>query len=236
FGNWNTHVVNGAVYALAYDLVNDFEPVAPIAAGPCLIVANRTIPANDLKDLVAWLKANPDRASAGTAGVGGSTGQLGGVCFRNMTGTRFGFVPYRGAGPAMQDLVAGQIDLMFDIAGNSLPQVRAGTIKAIAVMANSRITAAPDIPTVDEAGLPGLYLSGWYALFAPKGTPKNVIDRLNAAVGDALSDPAVRSRLADQRQGLPKREQQTPAALAALQKAEIEKWWPIIKAANIKGE
>jgi tripartite-type tricarboxylate transporter receptor subunit TctC len=189
-----------------------------------------------LKELVAWLKANPDRASAGTAGVGGSTGQVGGVFFRNMTGTRFGFVPYRGAGPAMQDLMAGQIDLMFDIAGNSLPQVRAGTIKAIAVMANSRIAAAPDIPTVDEAGLPGLYLSGWYAVFAPKRTPKEIIATLNAAVRHALADQGVGKQLADLGMEIFPREQQTPVALAVLQKSEIDKWWPIIKAAGIRAE
>jgi len=236
FGNWNTHVVNGAVYALAYDLMNDFAPIAPIAAGPCLIVANKAIPANNLKDLVAWLKANPDRASVGTAGVGGSTGQVGGVFFRNMTGTRFGFVPYRGAGPALQDLVAGQIDLMFDLAANSLPQVRAGTVKAIAVMSNSRTAAAPDIPTVDEAGLPGLYLSGGYAVFAPKRTPKEIIAKLNAAVRHALADQGVGKQLADLGMEIFSPDQQTPEALAALQRSEIDKWWPIIKAANIKAE
>jgi len=236
FGNWNTHVVNGAVYALTYDLIKDFEPIAPIAAGPCLIVANKNIPANNLKDLVAWLKANPDRATAGTAGVGGSMGQVGGVFFRNMTGTRFGFVPYRGAGPAMQDLVAGQIDLMFDIAGNSLPQVRAGTIKAIAVMANSRMAAASDIPTVDEGGLPSLYLSGWYAVFAPKRTPNAIITKLNAAVRHALADQGVEKQVAGLGLQIFSPDQQTPEALATLQKAEIEKWWPIIKAAGIKAE
>ena len=193
------------------------------------------MPADDLKGLIAWLKANPEKASQGHPGVG-SPGHVSGVLFQNISGTRFQFVPYRGGGPAMQDLVAGQIDMMIEPPTAPLPQVRAGTIKVYAVTANSRMAAAPDIPTVDEAGLSGLYLSNWYALFAPKGTPKNVIDRLNAAVGDALADPAVRSRLAEQGQELPTREQQTPAALAALQNAEIEKWWPIIKTANIKGE
>jgi tripartite-type tricarboxylate transporter receptor subunit TctC len=234
-GLWNTHVANGALYTLSYDVMRDFEPISLFASNPHLIVAKKTMPADDLKGLIAWLKANPEKASQGHPGVG-SPGHVSGVLFQNISGTRFQFVPYRGGGPAMQDLVAGQIDMMIEPPTASLPQVRAGTIKAYAVTANSRMAAAPDIPTVDEAGLPGLYLSNWYALFAPKGTPKNVIDRLNAAVGDALADPAVRSRLAEQGQELPTREQQTPAALVALQKTEIEKWWPIIKAANIKGE
>jgi tripartite-type tricarboxylate transporter receptor subunit TctC len=234
-GLWNTHVANGALYTLSYDVMKDFEPISLFASNPHLIVAKKTMPADDLKGLIAWLKANPEKASQGHPGVG-SPGHVSGVLFQNISGTRFQFVPYRGGGPAMQDLVAGQIDMMIEPPTASLPQVRAGTIKAYAVTANSRMAAAPDIPTVDEAGLPGLYLSNWYALFAPKGTPKNVIDRLNAAVGDALADPAVRSRLAEQGQELPTREQQTPAALVALQKTEIEKWWPIIKAANIKGE
>jgi tripartite-type tricarboxylate transporter receptor subunit TctC len=234
-GLWNTHVANGALYPLSYDVMKDFEPISLFASNPYVIVAKKTMPADDLKGLIAWLKANPDRASEGHPGVG-SPGHVGGVLFQNISSTRFQFVPYRGAGPAMQDLVAGQIDMMIEAPTASLPQVRAGAIKAYAVTANTRMAAAPDIPTVDEAGLPGLYLSNWYALFAPKGTPKNVIDRLNAAVRDALADPAVRSRLADQGQELPSREQQTPAALVALQKAEIDRWWPIIKAANIKGE
>jgi tripartite-type tricarboxylate transporter receptor subunit TctC len=234
-GLWNTHVANGALYTLSYDVIKDFEPISLFASNPHLIVAKKTMPADDLKGLIAWLKANPEKASQGHPGVG-SPGHVSGVLFQNISGTRFQFVPYRGGGPAMQDLVAGQIDMMIEPPTASLPQVRAGTIKVYAVTANSRMAAAPDIPTVDEAGLPGLYLSNWYALFAPKGTPKNVIDRLNAAVGDALADPAVRSRLAEQGQELPTREQQTPAALVALQNAEIEKWWPIIKTANIKGE
>src|SRR5262245_1512717 len=207
-GLWNTHVANGALYTLSYDVMKDFEPISLFASNPHLIVAKRAMPADDLKGLIAWLKANPEKASQGHPGVS-SPGHVSGVLFQNISGTRFQFVPYRGGGPAMQDLVAGQIDMMIEPPTASLPQVRAGTIKVYAVTANSRIAAAPDIPTVDEAGLPGLYLSNWYALFAPKGTPKNVIDRLNAAVGDALSDPAVRSRLADQGQELPMREQQT---------------------------
>jgi len=235
FGNWPTHVLNGAVYALPYDVLKDFEPVAQLVNETMLIVARKTMPANDLKELIAWLKANPDKASVGTTGPGGVSHVLG-VFFQKETGTRFQFVPYRGVGPAMQDMVAGQIDMMFDLTANSLPQVRAGTIKGYAVTARSRLPALPDVPTVDEAGLPGFYASNWRALFVPKGTPKPIVDKLNAAVVDALADPAVRQRLADLGQEIPPREQQSPEALGTLQKAEIEKWWPIIKAANIRAD
>jgi tripartite-type tricarboxylate transporter receptor subunit TctC len=231
----STHVVNAAIYALPYDVVKDFEPISLIGSMSELVVARKTMPANDLDGLVAWLKANPDKASQATSGVG-SAGHVAGVFFQKVTGTRFGFVPYRGLAPAMQDLLAGQVDLMIDVPTSSLPQVRAGAIKAYAVTAKGRIAAAPDIPTVDEAGLPGFHASVWYALWAPKGTPKDVIAKLNAAVVDTLADPAVRQRLADIGQEIVAREQQTPEALGALQKAEIEKWWPILKAANIKGE
>jgi tripartite-type tricarboxylate transporter receptor subunit TctC len=232
-GQWDTHVANGATFPLAYDLMKDFEPVALISSNPFLVLARKTMPATDLKGLVAWLKANPDKASQAIPTAGS---HVAGVLFQKQTDTRFAFVPYRGGGPAMQDLVAGQIDMMIIQAAVALPQVRGGAIKAYAVTARSRFAAAPDVPTVDEAGLPGLHISGWFALFAPKGTPKPVIDRLNAAVVDALADPAIRARLADLGQEIPPREQQTPEALAAFHKAEVEKWWPIIKAANIKGE
>jgi tripartite-type tricarboxylate transporter receptor subunit TctC len=234
-GHWGPHVVNGAIYALQYDVLNDFEPVSLIATNPQIIVARKAMPAKDLQELVAWLKANSAKATQGTAGHG-SGSHVSGVYLQSITGARFQFVPYRGAGPAMQDLVAGQIDIMIDQAANSLPQVRAGTIKAYAVTDRSRLAAAPDIPTVDEAGVPGLHISIWHALWMPKGTPKDVITRINAAVVEALADANTRRRLADLGQEIPPPEQQNPQTLAAFHKAEIEKWWPIIKAANIKGE
>jgi tripartite-type tricarboxylate transporter receptor subunit TctC len=234
-GHWGTHVANGAIYALAYDVLRDFEPISLVTTQPYIIVARATMPANDLSSFVAWLKSNPDKATQGTSGVGSPT-HIFGAMFQAISGTRCQFVPYRGAAPALQDLVAGQVDFIVADAGTSLEQVRAGTIKAYAVTAKSRLTIAPDIPTVDEAGLPGFYASLWLGLWGPARTPKDVIARLNAAVVDAFGDPSVRSRLAGL--GLERfpREQQTPEALGAFQKAEIEKWWPIIKAANIKGE
>jgi tripartite-type tricarboxylate transporter receptor subunit TctC len=230
-GHWSTHVVNGAIYQLPYDVLNDFEPISLVAANPQLAVVRKSFPANNLKELIDWLKANPDKASQGTAGAG-SASHVSGVYFQKATGTRFQFVPYRGTGPAMQDLVAGQIDLMFDQAANSLPQVRNGSVKALAVTAASRLPSAPDIPTMDEAGMPGFYISVWHALWVPKG----ITAKLTGAVVEALADPAVRRRLDDLGQEIPPRDQQTPEVLFAHHKAEIEKWWPIIKAANVKGE
>ena len=232
-GQWDTHVANGATYPLAYDLMKDFEPIALISSNPFLVLARKTMPADDLKGLIVWLKANPDKATQAIPTAGS---HVAGILFQKQTDTRFAFVPYRGGAPAMQDLVAGQIDMMIIQAAVALPQVRGGAIKAYAVTARSRFAAAPGVPTVDEAGLPGLYISGWFALFAPKGTPKPVTDKLNAAVVDALGNANVRARLADLGQEIPPPEQQTPEALAAFHKAEVEKWWPIIKAANIKGE
>jgi tripartite-type tricarboxylate transporter receptor subunit TctC len=234
-GHWSTHVVNGAVYPLMHDVLKDFEPISLIATNSYLVVAKHAVPANDLKSFIAWLKANPDKASEGTAGPG-SPQHVGGVFFQQATGTRFLFVPYRGAAPAMQDLLASQIDFIIDDPTNSLPHVRAGKIKAFAVTARSRLAAAPDVPTVDEAGLPGFYFSRWHALWAPKGTPRDVITKLNSAVVGALADPAVSSRLTDLGQELFPREQQTPEALGAYHKAEIDKWWPMIKAAGIKAD
>ncbi|MDB5866666.1 MAG: hypothetical protein JWO70_4472 [Betaproteobacteria bacterium] len=234
-GHWSTHVVNGAVYPLQYDVFKDFDPVTLVSTNAYLIVAKNTVPANDLKSFIAWLKANPDKASEGTAGAG-SPQHIGGLFFQQATGTRFQFVPYRGAAPAMQDLLGGQIDMIIDDPTSSLPQVRAGKIKAFAVTAKARLAAAPEIPTVDEAGLSGFYFSRWHALWLPRGTPKDVIAKLNGAVVAALADPAVRPRLEGLGQEIFAREQQTPAALQAYHKAEIDKWWPIIKAANIRPE
>jgi tripartite-type tricarboxylate transporter receptor subunit TctC len=234
-GPMNSHVLTGAVYHLPFDLLRDFEPVALLANNPSVVVSRKDVPAKDLKDLIAWVKAKSDKALAGTSGVGAAT-HMGGILFETLTGTHLQFIPYRGAGPSMQALVAGQIDLVFDQLSNSLPQLQEGTIKSYAVMAKTRAAAAPDIPTVDEAGLPGFYLPVWTGMWAPKDTPKDIIDKLNQAVVESLADDTVRKRLADIGQEIYPREQQTPEALRAYQKAEVEKWWPIVKAAGIKAE
>jgi tripartite-type tricarboxylate transporter receptor subunit TctC len=234
-GHWSTNVINGAIYNLPYDLLTDLEPVSLLASNPQLIVANNNVPATDLKSLVAWIKSNPDKVSAGTAGPG-SASHIGGIYFQKFSGTSFLFVPYRGTGPAMQDLIGGQIQIMLDQSSNSLPQVRNKQVKAFAVTAKNRMSVAPEIPTVDELGMPGFYIAVWHGLWVPKGTPKPIIAKLTAAVQTALADPNVRKRLIDLGQEIPPVEQQTPEALRAFQKAEIEKWWPIVKAANIKVE
>jgi tripartite-type tricarboxylate transporter receptor subunit TctC len=234
-GTVSTHILTGALYSLSYDLLKDFEPVALLGAEPLVIVAKKSMPANNLGELIAWLRANPGKASAGTAGAG-TAGHVTGVLFQKETRTSYQFVPYRGVGPAMQDLVAGQVDLEMDPSSNFLPQVRAGSIKAYAVTAKTRLGAAPDIPTVDEAGLPGFYASLWYGLWVPKATPHDIVATLNAAVMAALASAPVRQRLAELGTEITPRDQQAPDVLAAYQKAEIEKWWPLIKAAGIKPE
>jgi tripartite-type tricarboxylate transporter receptor subunit TctC len=234
-GHWATHVINAAIYPLQYDVLKDLEAVGMICANPLMVVARSSFPAKDLGELIAWLKANPDKASVGTAGVG-SGSHMGGVYFQSATGTKIQYIPYKGTGPAMQDLIAGRIDFMVDQASNSLPQVRAGKIKAYAVTAKNRLSIAPDIPTVDEAGLPGLYVSVWFGIWAPSGTPHEVIAKLNTAMKSSLADPVVRQRLGDLGQEITPRDQQTPEALAAFHKAEAEKWWPLVKAAGIKPE
>jgi tripartite-type tricarboxylate transporter receptor subunit TctC len=234
-GHWSTHVVNGAIYKLPYDLLTDLAPVSLLVSNPQLIVANPKVPASDLKSLVEWIKSNPDKVSAGTAGAG-SASHIGGIYFQNFSHTGFLFVPYRGTGPAMQDLISGQIQIMIDQSSNSLPQVRNKLIKAFAVTSKTRLAVAPDIPTVDEAGMPGFYISVWHGLWVPKDTPKPIIAKLATAVRAAFADPATRKRFLDLGQEIPPVEQQTPEALGAFQKAEIEKWWPLIKAAHIKVE
>jgi len=234
-GNWGTHVGLGAIYRLDFDLLKDFEPVALLPSNPMLVVTRKNVPATNLKELIGWLKSNQDKVSVGTSGVGGGS-HVAGVFFQNIIGARFQFVPYRGAGPAMNDLVAGQILLMVDSLPNSLQHVRAGAIRAYAVTANTRTPLAPDIPTADEAGAPGLHVSIWNGLWVPRGTSKEVIAKLNAAAVFAMADPGVRSRLGDLGLEIPASDQQTPEALGAYQRAEIDKWWPIIKAAGIKVE
>ena len=232
-GNNGSNVLTGAMYPLAFDLIGDFEPIAGLTTNPQIIISKKAIPAKDLAELVTWLKENQKNVSVGIAGPVAAVSVIN---FEIMTLTKFQLVPYRGAAPAMQDLIGGQIDLMIDQVSNSVPQIKAGTIKAYAVAADRRSLAAPEIPTVDEAGLPGLYGSLWHGLWAPKGTPHEVITKINAAVKQALADAPLRQRFADVGQEIVPIEQQNPEALAAHQKAEIEKWWPIAKAASLKGE
>ena len=234
-GNWPSLVVASAVMALPYDVQKDFEPIALLPNNPYIVVSKKDVPAKDLKGLIAWLKS-ADRVSAGTGGPGAGQ-HVSGLYFQNATGTKFQFVPYRaGSVDIMRDLVAGHIELSFDQAISALPYVRNDQVRAYAITGKTRLAAAPDIPTVDEAGAPGVYVSTWFGLFAPKGTPPEIVAKLNAAVVEALNDPAVRTKLTDLGQEIPPASEQSPAALGAHLKAEIDKWWPIIKAANIKTE
>jgi tripartite-type tricarboxylate transporter receptor subunit TctC len=234
-GIWNTQVANGATYTLDYDVVKDFAPIALCADAPLVLLAKNTAPANDLRGYMAWLKANPDKASMATVGIG-SPGHLLGFLMQKDSGARFTLVPYRGAGPSVQDVVAGQIDMTFANTATALPFVRAGSLKALGVTSLKRIEAAPDIPTMDEQGLRGFSFSLWAALFAPRDTPKDIIDKLNAAVVKTLHDPNFAPKLEAQGFAIPPPDRQTPQALAAYQKAEIDKWWPIIRDAGIKAQ
>src|SRR6516162_5261555 len=234
-GDWSTHVANGVAYALSYDLLKVFRPVASLPSNPMLVLARKGVPADTLKELIAWLKTNSGNVSQGTSGAG-SPPHIAGAYFQSVTGTHLQTVPYRGAAPALLDLVAGRIDFSIAQASFAFPHVREGKVKAYAVTAKTRWTAAPDIPTVDEAGLPGFYMSVWRGLWAPRDTPAGVIGKLHSSVVDTLADPAVRHRLAEMGEEIPPREQQSPEALGALQRAEIEKWGPIIKAVGIKAE
>jgi tripartite-type tricarboxylate transporter receptor subunit TctC len=231
-GYFGSHVVNGAYYSLPYDVINDFAPISLLVKFPQVLIARKTMPAQNLNELVAWLKANPNLASAGTFAAGQ---RLVSAFFRNETGTQFTFVPYRGENAAMQDLIASQIDLLF-YSLDSLPLARSGSIKAYAVTGDTRSVLAPEIPTMVEMGLPAVSYSTWFGFFAPKGTPREIISRLNAAAVDALADPAVRSRLTDLGLEMFSRERQTPEALGALQRSDADKWWPRIKEFGIKAE
>jgi tripartite-type tricarboxylate transporter receptor subunit TctC len=234
-GLWSTNVINGAIYDLPYDLIKDFEPIALLPSNPMLVVSKNAVPAKDLKELIAWAKASPNPVTTGTAGPGSGT-HVAGIYFERLTGARLQFVSYSGTGPALRDLVAGHVDMIIDQASNSLQQVREGQIRPYAVTAKTRLATAPDIPTVDEAGLPGLYINTWYGMWAPAGTPQDVVVKINRAVVAALADSNVRRHFAYIGLEIPPAEQQTPAALGALQRAEIAKWWPIIKTAGIKAD
>jgi tripartite-type tricarboxylate transporter receptor subunit TctC len=234
-GSGDQFVINAAIFPLQYDVVNDFEPISLVMNGPNLIVSKNAIPATNLKELTAWLKANAKDVSSAHNGAGGTL-HLCGLELQRVTGATWPFVPYRGAAPALQDVVGGRIDAMCTSPASSLPLIRGGLVRGYAITTNTRLASAPDIPTTAEAGFPGFEISVWGGLWAPKGTPKDVIAKLNAAAVQALADPAVKARLTDLGQIIFPRDKQTPEALGALQKAEIEKWWPVIKAMNIKAK
>jgi tripartite-type tricarboxylate transporter receptor subunit TctC len=236
FGDGTSNVGSPAVYPLDFDTQKDFEPVALLSFSPLIVLGRKGLPANNVKELIAWLKANPGKATSGTVG-NASPSQIGALYFQKATGTQFQLVPYRGAAPALTDLVGGQIDLRFGAeATQTLPFVKSGAVKPFAIMSEKRWFLTPDIPTMEEAGVPGLALPFWQAVWVPKGTPREIIDKLNTAIITALADSQVRARLHDLGQDIPPREQQTPRALGDFQKAQIDKWWPVIKAANLKVE
>jgi tripartite-type tricarboxylate transporter receptor subunit TctC len=234
-GTVSTHVLAGGLYSLPFDLLKDLEPVIEIGSEPLLIVAKKSFPADDLKGMIAWLKQNPDKASVGVAGVG-AIGHLMGIAFQKATGTKFQFVPYRGNGPAMQDLLAEQIDFMIEPASNFRGQIAAGTLKPFAITGKARLASAPNIPTAEEAGLADFVASLWYGLWVQKGTTRDIIAKLNAALSQAFFDPQVRQRFDDLGIQIAPLDHQTPEALRDLQKVEAARWWPIIKAANVKAE
>ncbi len=234
-GGPNHYVVNQSVYPLTYDTLKDFEPISMLANGPMLIMSRNSLPAKNLAELVTWLKANPDNVTFGTGGLA-SPPHISGLSLQTVTGNKFQFVPFRGSAPALQQVLGGQLDIIIDQASAALSVAKAGSVRAYAVTAKQRLASAPDIPTVDEAGLPGFYVSIWQAVWAPKGTPKDVIAKLNAAIAGALADPAVQKRLAEIGQEMPSKEQTTPEGFGAFHKSEMDKWTPIIKAANIKPE
>jgi tripartite-type tricarboxylate transporter receptor subunit TctC len=234
-GTSTTHMLTGGLYTLPFDLLKDIEPVIYIGSEPLLLAARKDFPASDLKGLIAYLKANPDKASVGIAGVG-AAGHLAGIAFQKETGTKFQFVPYRGNAPAMQDLLAGQIDFMMEPSSNFRSLIATDSIRPIAVTGKTRLLASPNIPTVEQAGLPGFTASLWYGLWVPKGTPKEIVERLNATLREVLADASVKKRLDDLGIEISPRDQQSPQALAAFQKAEAERWWPVIKASNLKAE
>jgi tripartite-type tricarboxylate transporter receptor subunit TctC len=235
FGHLGTHVANGAIYKLNYDLVADLEPVVLLPSNPMIIVSKNAVPAKSLGEFLAWLGARPTPATAGTAGAG-SGSHIAGLYFESVTGTKLQYVPYRGTGLAMNDLVGGQIDVIIDQISNSISQVRAGTIRAYAVSGEQRAETAPDIPTADEAGLPGFHMTLWSGLWAPKGTPKEVVAKLNRAAVEAMNDSEVRKQMENLGLQMPPADQLTPEALGLLQKAEIAKWWPLLRAAGVRGE
>ena len=234
-GQWGTNVANGAIYPLTYDLMKDFEPVGLIATQPFLIAARKTMPANNLKELITWLRENGDKTNVGHSGVG-TPSHVAALLLAKAIGTNFTMVPYRGAGEAAQALIGGQIDLLLVTPAVALGQLRAGSLKVYAVTAERRLAEAPDMPTTDEAGLPNYYFSFWHAIWLPKGTPKDIIGKLNDALIKTLASPATREKLVSLSQDIFPPEQLTPTALRTFQQSEIDKWWPIIKAANIKAE
>jgi tripartite-type tricarboxylate transporter receptor subunit TctC len=234
-GGPNHYVVNASVYPLTYDTVKDFEPISLLANGPMIIMSRNSLPAKNLTELVAWLKAQGDNVTFGTGGLA-SPPHISGLSLQTVTGTKFQFVPFRGSAPALQQVVGGQLDIIIDQASSAISIVKGGNVRAYAVTARQRLASAPDIPTVDEAGLPGFHVSIWQGGWAPKGTPKEIIAKLNAAIAGALADPAVQKRLAEIGQEMPGAEQMTPGGFGAFHKAEMDKWTPIIKAANIKPE